>query len=200
MELAQIYEDKVDINNAIENYKNSFTMWEKILKDITDYEIYITLTFKLAELYNKAQNYHDACEILKYVSIFLSFIINQTENKYSEYFNDKKKMQIKFKQLIITNSFANRDIVMYLEELISIEVFIQYRAIYMQKVYYEYYGVYHKNIAKNCVSIGFAYLEMNKRRESFEYFEKAERVFTMCGNLKAAKEVQLKKQEIFNTQ
>jgi hypothetical protein len=74
MELAQIYEDKDDINNSIENYKNSFTMWEKIVKNVNEYEKFITLAIKLAELYNKAQNYHEACEILKYVrNIFINY-------------------------------------------------------------------------------------------------------------------------------
>jgi len=40
---------------------------------------------------------------------------------------------------------------------------------------------------------------LNKRKESFEYFERAERIFVVCGNSKAAKEVQMKKQELFNS-
>jgi len=85
MELAQIYEDRNEINNAIENYKNSFTIWEKLMQNVADYEIFITLAIKLAELYNKVQNYHDACEILKYVIKILISI---------SFYRPKKSFQI----------------------------------------------------------------------------------------------------------
>ncbi len=69
-ELAEIYEDKHDINNAIEHYKNSYTMWEKLVTNTSQSEVFVDLAIKLAELYHKAGNYHDACEILIYVSFF----------------------------------------------------------------------------------------------------------------------------------
>jgi len=99
--------------------------------------------------------------------------------------------------LIVDNSLANKDIGMYLEELLSVEVIFIIFILYFKRIYIEYHGEFHKNIAKNSVSIAFAYLEINKTKEALEYFEKAERIFALCGNSKAAKEVLIKKQELF---
>lgn len=80
MELAQIYELQADFNNAIEYYKNSYTIWEKILKennsefnlkqdnaDTNCNEVFITISIKLAELFEKSENFQNAYEILKVV-------------------------------------------------------------------------------------------------------------------------------------
>ena len=67
MELAQIYEIQDQINDAIEYYKNSYSIFEKIISDTSQYEIFITLAIKLAELYEKQENYQNCYEILKIV-------------------------------------------------------------------------------------------------------------------------------------
>jgi hypothetical protein len=69
MELAQIYELQEQINDAIEYYRNSYSIWEKIISDSSHYEIFITLAIKLAELFEKTENYQNAYELLKLVRL-----------------------------------------------------------------------------------------------------------------------------------
>lgn len=66
MELGQIYELSENFNDAIEYYKNSYTIWEKVVKD-DEYEVLFTLATKLAEIYEKSESYQFAYEILKSV-------------------------------------------------------------------------------------------------------------------------------------
>jgi hypothetical protein len=72
MELGQIYEIDKDINTAIDNYKNSYGLWENILKEKEQVEVLINLALKLGDLFAKVGNYNDASEILRNVK----FIIN----------------------------------------------------------------------------------------------------------------------------
>ena len=44
--------------------------------------------------------------------------------------------------------------------------------------------------------IATAYYQLEKANESLEYFEKAERIFTVFGNLKVAKDIQKKKEQL----
>ena len=84
MELAQIYELQTDFNNSIEYYRNSYTIWEKIFKDRTtetndhidssSYEVFITLSIKLAELFEKSDNFQNAYELLKAVEIYFNHL------------------------------------------------------------------------------------------------------------------------------
>ena len=66
MELGQIYELCDNNNEAIEYYKSSYSIWEKILSN-GNYEILFTLAIKVAELCEKYENYQNAYEILKNV-------------------------------------------------------------------------------------------------------------------------------------
>jgi tetratricopeptide (TPR) repeat protein len=77
MELGQIYELQGDLNNSIEYFRNSYNIWEKIIKDSSQYEVFITLSMKLAELFEKAENFQNAYEILKNVKKlnFINFLI-----------------------------------------------------------------------------------------------------------------------------
>jgi len=75
MELGQIYELQNDTNNAIEYYRNSYSIWEKILQESHLYEVFVTLSIKLAELYEKVENYQNAYEILKRV-FYLNYFSN----------------------------------------------------------------------------------------------------------------------------
>jgi tetratricopeptide (TPR) repeat protein len=72
MELGQIYEFSEDFNDAIENYKNSYSIWEKIITN-EDYEVLFTLAIKLSELYGKLDNAQSAYEILKTVKLIIIF-------------------------------------------------------------------------------------------------------------------------------
>ena len=75
MELGQIYELQGDLNDAIEYYRNSYSIWEKIIKD-NNFEVLITLAIKLGELFGKVENYQNAYEILKNVNSLVLFINN----------------------------------------------------------------------------------------------------------------------------
>ena len=131
MELAQIYELQTDFNNSIEYYRNSYTIWEKIFKDRTtetndhidssSYEVVITLSIKLAELFEKSDNFQNAYELLKAVRIYFKYLF-QTEEKYGDCLNDKKKKKINFKKLLIKYVSLNKDLTRYLDELLQLEV------------------------------------------------------------------------------
>jgi len=69
MEIGQIYELSNNISEAIDNYKNSFSIWEKIIKD-NNFEVLFTLAIKISELQEKIENYVGAFEFLKDVIIF----------------------------------------------------------------------------------------------------------------------------------
>jgi hypothetical protein len=66
MELGQIYELSDNLNDAIEYYRNSYAIWEKIIKD-ENYDVIFSLATKLSELFEKAENFQNAFEILKNV-------------------------------------------------------------------------------------------------------------------------------------
>ena len=73
MELGQIYELSDNFPDAIEYYKNSYTIWEKVVKD-DEYEVLFTLATKLAELYEKSEAYNNSYEILKSVIICSQYL------------------------------------------------------------------------------------------------------------------------------
>jgi hypothetical protein len=60
----------------------------------------------------------------------------------------------------------------------------------------EFSGDYTKSLAKTCISIATTYYQLGKSEESFEYFEKAEKLFVIFGNVKVAKEIQNKKEQL----
>lgn len=72
MELGQIYELSENNVEAIEYYKSSYSIWEKVVKD-DDYEVIFTLATKLAELFEKNEAYRNAYEILKSVHLISLF-------------------------------------------------------------------------------------------------------------------------------
>jgi tetratricopeptide (TPR) repeat protein len=111
MELGQIYELSENINDAIEYYKSSYTIWEKTISD-GNYELLFTLAIKISELYEKMQKIQEAFEILKV-----------TETKYSNKLDSKyNKKMISFKKLLINYASSIQDLDVYLEELIGLEV------------------------------------------------------------------------------
>jgi tetratricopeptide (TPR) repeat protein len=113
MELGQIYELSENMNDAIEYYKSSYTIWEKTITD-GNYELLFTLAIKISELYEKLQKIQEAFEILKV-----------TETKYSNKLDSKyNKKMISFKKLLINYASSIQDLDVYLEELIGLEVYI----------------------------------------------------------------------------
>jgi hypothetical protein len=66
MEIGQIYELSENISDAIDNYKSSFSIWEKIIID-NNYDVLFTLAIKISELQEKVENYIGAYEVLKSV-------------------------------------------------------------------------------------------------------------------------------------
>lgn len=67
-EIGQIYELADNIQEAIDSYKNSFSIWENIIKD-ANYEVLFTLAIKISELFAKTENTSEAYEFLKKVKI-----------------------------------------------------------------------------------------------------------------------------------
>jgi hypothetical protein len=113
MELGQINELNDNFADALDYYNNSYSIWEKIIKD-DNYDVLFTLSIKLSELYEKAENCQMAYEILK-----------QTETKYSSTLEqDKIKKQINYKKLLIKFASVNQDLESYLDELLGLEVSI----------------------------------------------------------------------------
>ncbi len=68
MEIGQIYELSNNISEAVDNFKNSFSIWEKLIKD-DNFEVLFTLAIKISELQEKIENYVGAYEFLKIVII-----------------------------------------------------------------------------------------------------------------------------------
>jgi hypothetical protein len=57
-------------------------------------------------------------------------------------------------------------------------------------------GEFNKSLAKTCISIATTYFQLERKRESLDYFEKAEKIFLMYGNNKVAKEIQQRKEQL----
>ena len=74
-EIGQIHELAENIQEAIDSYKDSFAIWEKIIKD-ANYEVLLTLAIKISELFAITANEAHAYEFLKKVRnyLFIRFI------------------------------------------------------------------------------------------------------------------------------
>lgn len=70
MEIGNIYELSENIPEAVDNYKSSYSIWEKIIKT-NNFEVLFTLAIKISELHEKIENYVGAYEILKDVYVIL---------------------------------------------------------------------------------------------------------------------------------
>ena len=46
-----------------------------------------------------------------------------------------------------------------------------------------------KTLAKTCISIGYIYLENKEKNKCLEYFQKAEKIFTVNGDTKLANDI-----------
>ncbi len=98
---------------------------------------------------------------------------------------DKKKKRINYKKLLIKYASLEKDLTSYLEELLQLE-----------RILIDQNGEFNKSLAKTCISIATTYLQFDKQSESLEYFEKAEKIFMVYGNVKVAKEIQQKKEQL----
>jgi hypothetical protein len=72
MEFGQVYELADSLNDAIEFYKNSYSIWEVIIKD-DNYDVLFTISIKLSELYEKTDNTQMAYDILKTVKFLNNY-------------------------------------------------------------------------------------------------------------------------------
>jgi hypothetical protein len=66
----------------------------------------------------------------------------------------------------------------------------------LKKILIENNGEFNKSLAKTCISIATTYFQLEMKRESLDYFEKAEKIFLMYGNNKVAKEIQQRKEQL----
>jgi hypothetical protein len=58
---------------------------------------------------------------------------------------------------------------------------------------------YSKSLAKTQILIATTYYQLELKKESLDYFEKAERLFYLLGHQKNAKEIQKKKEQLLFT-
>ncbi len=82
----------------------------------------------------------------------------------------------------------------YLDELLQLEV--SFKKLMFQRILIEFNGEFNKSLAKTCISIATTYYQLDKKSESLEYFEKAEKIFLVYGNTKVAKEIQQRKDQL----
>jgi tetratricopeptide (TPR) repeat protein len=69
-EIGKTYELADNIQEAADNYKNSFSILEKIIKD-GNFEVLFTLALKISELLEKIGNKAEAYNFLKKVYLIL---------------------------------------------------------------------------------------------------------------------------------
>lgn len=98
---------------------------------------------------------------------------------------DKKKKRINYKKLLIKYASLNKDLKSYLNELLDLE-----------RILIDFNGEYNKSLAKTFISIATTYLQLEKIKESLDYFDKAEKIFLLYGNTKVAKEIKEKKEQL----
>jgi hypothetical protein len=55
-----------------------------------------------------------------------------------------------------------------------------------------------KSLAKSYISVATTYFQLGNKKDSILYFEKAEKLFTQLGNPRTAKDIQKKKDDLFN--
>jgi tetratricopeptide (TPR) repeat protein len=165
MEMGQIYELWNNLNDAIEYYNNSYKIWEKIITD-DNYEVLFQLAILLSELYAKVDKGEDAYEILK-----------TTDDNYSDKIQRSLKNRVVYQRCRIKASSYNKDMDLYLQENLKLEEMLNET------------NENQKTLAKTCISIGYIYLENKEKNKCLEYFQKAEKIFTVNGDTKLANDI-----------
>ena len=165
MEMGQIYELWNNLNDAIEYYNNSYKIWEKIITD-DNYEVLFQLAILLSELYAKVDKGEDAYEILK-----------TTDDNYSDKIQRSLKNRVVYQRCRIKASSYNKDMDLYLQENLKLEEMLNET------------NENQKTLAKTCISIGYIYLVNKEKNKCLEYFQKAEKIFTVNGDTKLANDI-----------
>lgn len=176
MEIGQVYELSENINDAVENYSNSYKIWEKVITD-NNYEILFKIAIKLADLYKKLDRESDAYEILC-----------STDEKYSGKMERTVKDRFVFQKYRIKYCSFKKDVSLYLEENLKLEEILNETE------------ENRKTLGRTCISIGYAYLEDGNKEKCLEYLNKAEHIFIVNGDTKHAAEVRQRRINIKNQQ
>ena len=144
---------------------NSYKIWEKIITD-DNYEVLFQLAILLSELYAKVDKGEDAYEILK-----------TTDDNYSDKIQRTLKNRVVYQRCRIKASSYNKDMDLYLQENLKLEEMLNET------------NENQKTLAKTCISIGYIYLENKEKNKCLEYFQKAEKIFTVNGDTKLANDI-----------
>lgn len=154
LERAQVYEAWGLLFDSIEYYMNSYTIWDKIIKD-NNYEIMFVIALKVAGLYGLLDDNENAYNIL-----------NDTENKYGDFVERNGKKKYKYQKEKIKYSMKG-DLEVVLKENLKLEEILREN------------DENRKALAKTCVTIGYIYLEMKKKKMCIDYLKKAQDVFEL---------------------
>ena len=65
-----------------------------------------------------------------------------------------------------------------------------------KKLLVEVHGDYYKGLSKIYITLGIISEKLGKTNDALQYYDKAEKIFTVNGNPQAAKEIQERKEEI----
>lgn len=155
LEMAQVYELWNLPRDSIEYYMNSYTIWDKIIKD-NNYEIMFVIAQKVATLYGLLNDNENAYNILK-----------NTENKYGEYVERNGKKKYKYQKEKIKYCMKGDSLEVVLKENLKLEEILREN------------DENRKALAKTCVTIGYIYLEMKKKDMCIDYLKKAQYVFEL---------------------
>ena len=171
LERAQVYEAWNLLNDSIEYYRNSYDIWDKIIKD-NNYEIMFVIALKVAGLYGLLDENEKAYDIL-----------NDTENKYGDFVERNGKKKYKYQKEKIKYSMKG-DIEVILKENLKLEEILREN------------DENRKALAKTCVTIGYIYLEMKKKEMCIDYLKKAQDVFELNRDEASVEDIAKKINEI----
>ena len=155
LEMAQVYEAWNLLYDSIEYYMNSYTIWDKIIKD-NNYEIMFVIALKVAGLYGLLNDNEKAYNIL-----------NNTENKYGDFVERNGKKKYKYQKEKIKYSMKGDSLEVVLKENLKLEEILREN------------DENRKALAKTCVTIGYIYLEMKEKKMCIDYLKKAQDVFEL---------------------
>ena len=171
LEMAQVYEAWNLFYDSIECYMNSYNIWKKIIKD-NNYEIMFVIALKVAGLYGLVNKNEEAYNIL-----------NDTENKYGDFVERNGKKKYKYQKEKIKYSMKG-DLKVVLKENLKLEEILREN------------DENRKALAKTCITIGYIYLEMKKKKMCIDYLKKAQDVFELNRDEASVEDIAKKINEI----
>ena len=183
MEMGQIYELQDDIENAIEFYRNSYKIWEKIIND-DNYEVLFQIAIKLSELYASMIKPEDSKNEGNKKIEEPYLILEETDTNYGDKFERSLKDKVVYQRCRIKACSFTKNKELYLKEHLRLENILNES------------NENQKTMAKTYINIGYLYLENNEKEKCLEYLKKAENIFISNGDSKLANDIRQKMNEI----